>query len=88
MRFRRNVDDQGQPRKRRRKPLLLALVAGAAGWVYVKVIRAGRPEVDEHADEADDKPAEAARKVADKADEARRAQREHARTGSSNNAAE
>ena len=77
MRFRKKVDDQGQPRKRRRKPLLLALVAGAAGWVYVKVIRAGRPQVDEHADEAEE------------AHEVRRAPREHARTGSTgSNAAE
>ncbi|HMG42663.1 MAG TPA: hypothetical protein VK611_15115 [Acidimicrobiales bacterium] len=53
MGFRKNADDDGQPRKRRRKPLFLALVAGAAGWVYVKVIRAGRPDVTEEADDAE-----------------------------------
>jgi hypothetical protein len=90
------VDDQGRRRKgRSRKPLLLALVAGAAGWVYVKVIRSGRPEAEELTDEADRKAAavgeraaakvsDTAEKVAEEADEVRKAQRQHARSGGGN----
>jgi hypothetical protein len=87
-----SVVDQQQPRKRRgRKPLLLAVLAGVAGWVAVKASRKGREVADELTETASGTTAKAtenvagdvataAEKVADEADEVRKTQRQHAKS--------
>jgi hypothetical protein len=60
--------DERPARKRRRKPLLIAALAGLAGWVALKARKAG-PQVDEAAErttEAADRAAEATKRTAER----------------------
>jgi hypothetical protein len=59
------VDETSGRRGRRRKPLVLVALAGLAGWVAVKVLRADRPPADEVAADAEEKAAKAEASVAD-----------------------
>jgi hypothetical protein len=60
--------DQQPSRRRLRKPLLLAVLAGVAGWIAVKVLRTQGPKADEKADElaerAEEKAGQAEKGVA------------------------
>lgn len=56
--------DQQPSRRRLRKPLLLAVLAGAAGWIAVKVLRTQGPKAEELAERADEKAGEAEKGVA------------------------
>lgn len=87
-----SVVDQQPARKRRgRKPLLLAALAGLAGWVALKASRKSGQVADELAESASGTTAKAtenvagdvagaARKVAKEADEVRKEQRQHAKS--------
>lgn len=88
--------DQGKRKRRGRKPLLFAVLAGVIGWVAVRASRSGAPKADEVVDEAGataskateraaTEVAGAAGKVEEEADDVRKAaKRQHAKTGSNN----
>jgi hypothetical protein len=57
------VDETSGRKGRRRKPLLLVVLAGLAGWVAVKVLRSNGPQADDAVAEAEEKAAKAQERV-------------------------